>query len=105
MQIGSDSSVAPVSAVSGVSYGAEQTSRTASAPQSAAAENSLNSAAQETLAAVYFTTAAGKNYSANVEEAGAEYIASIPYPPGGSVSGPTVEAAENNLSLRIDELV
>ena len=105
MQIGSDSSVAPVAATSPVTYGTEQTSRATPAPQLAAAQSALNTTEQETLAAVYFTSAAGKNYSANVEEAGSEYVASIPYPPGGSVSGPTIEAAETNLSLRIDELV
>jgi predicted RNase H-like HicB family nuclease len=57
------------------------------------------------VAAVYSTTVAGKSYSGDVEEAGGQYTASVPNLPGGSATGSSVEAAENNLTLTIDELV
>jgi hypothetical protein len=101
MQI-SDSSVAPVAPVSEIQPSKAQTTR-ASASETAI-QNNAGSPADEVLAAVYSTSAAGKNYSASVEQSGSSYIATIPYPPGGSVSGPSIEAAESNLAIRIDEL-
>lgn len=61
--------------------------------------------AEDTLAAVYSATVGGKNYSGSVEQSGGVYSASVPNLPGASASGSSVQAAENNLTLRIDTLV
>jgi predicted RNase H-like HicB family nuclease len=58
-----------------------------------------------TLAASYSTTVGGKNYSGSVEESGGTYVASVGNLPGASASGSSVQSAENNLSIKIDELV
>jgi len=51
------------------------------------------------------TTVAGKQYSGSVEEAGGEYTASVPNVSGATASGSSVDAAENNLVVRIDGFV
>jgi predicted RNase H-like HicB family nuclease len=57
------------------------------------------------MASSYSTTVAGKQYSGSVEESAGEYTATVPSLSGATASGSSVEAAENNLDVRIDELV
>jgi predicted RNase H-like HicB family nuclease len=40
-----------------------------------------------------------------VEESGAVYVASVPALSGATASGSSLVAAENNLTIRVDELV
>jgi predicted RNase H-like HicB family nuclease len=47
----------------------------------------------------------GVQYSGSVEQSGGQYTASVPSLAGASASGSTMQAAEDNLSARIDELV
>jgi predicted RNase H-like HicB family nuclease len=58
----------------------------------------------ETLVSSYSTTVAGTHYSGSVEESGGEYTASVATLAGATASGSSIEAAENNLNARIDEL-
>jgi hypothetical protein len=53
----------------------------------------------------YSTTVGGKQYSGSVEDSGGEYTASVPSLSGATATGSSLTAAENNLTLRIDELV
>jgi predicted RNase H-like HicB family nuclease len=79
---------------------------TSSGAAVSASTQSLSSGAEETQAAVYSTTVAGKNYSGSVvEETGGVYEASVPNMPGATATGSSVQSAENNLSVRIDTLV
>ena len=64
-----------------------------------------SSAAEEMDVSSYSTTIAGKQYSGSVEESGGQYTASVPNLAGATASGSSLAAAENNLDLRIDELV
>jgi hypothetical protein len=57
-----------------------------------------------TLAGTYSTTVSGKSYAESVEKSGGVYVASVPSPPGIRASGPSVEAAENNLDMKLDTL-
>ena len=59
----------------------------------------------ETFAAAYSTTAAGKNYPANVEKSGGAFVASVPDMLGASASGVSVQAAENRLYSVINMMV
>jgi predicted RNase H-like HicB family nuclease len=63
------------------------------------------SAEEETMVSDYSTTVAGTQYSGSVEESGREYTASVPNLAGATATGSSIEAAENNLDNRIDELV
>jgi hypothetical protein len=72
----------------------------------AASTSIQSSTAEEMQAAVYSTTVAGKNYSGSVvEEVGGVYEASVPNVTGATATGSSVQAAENNLSVRINALV
>ena len=53
----------------------------------------------------YSTTVAGKQYSGSVENSGGQYTASVPGLSGASASASSMQAAEDALTLRIDELV
>jgi len=57
------------------------------------------------LVSGYSTSVAGKQYSGSVEESGGQYTASVPSLAGATASGSSIDAAENNLNNRIDELV
>jgi hypothetical protein len=57
------------------------------------------------LVSSYSTTVAGKQYSGSVEDSGGQYTASVSGLAGASASGSSAQAAENALTLRIDELV
>jgi predicted RNase H-like HicB family nuclease len=50
-------------------------------------------------------TLGGKQYSGSVEESGGVYTASVGNLPGASASGSSAQAAEDNLTMRINELV
>jgi hypothetical protein len=53
----------------------------------------------------FSTTVNGKSYSADVTYSNGEYVASDPNLSGAQASGSSVQAAENNLTTRIDILV
>jgi hypothetical protein len=53
----------------------------------------------------FSTTVAGTQYSASVAESGGEYVATASSLAGASADGSSLIAAENSLTLRIDELV
>lgn len=79
---------------------------TAVVSASSIATQSLSSAAEALQAAVYSTIVAGKNYSGSViEEVGGVYEASVPNVLGATATGSSIQAAENNLSVRINALV
>lgn len=60
---------------------------------------------QETFAAAYSTTAAGKHYPADVEKLGPAYVASVPDMTGASVNGVSLQAAETRLNALVNVLV
>ncbi len=62
------------------------------------------SIADEVVSA-YSTSVGGKQYSGSVEESGGEYSAWVPNLARATVTGPSEQAAENNLYARINELV
>ncbi len=64
-----------------------------------------SSAAQQMQETSFSTTIAGKQYSGIVSESNGEYVASDPSLSGATASGSSAIAAENNLTIRIDELV
>ena len=65
-----------------------------------------SAAVQETDQATSFsTTVAGKQYSGSVADSDGTYTASISNLSGATASGSSAQAAENNLNVRIDELV
>jgi hypothetical protein len=53
----------------------------------------------------YSTTVAGKQYSGSVDESDGEYTASISNLSGASATGSSIQAAENSLDTRINEIV
>jgi hypothetical protein len=59
----------------------------------------------ETLAGTYSTTVGGTQYAGSVEEENGSYTASVPSVNGATATGATMIEAENNLTIRIDELV
>jgi hypothetical protein len=61
--------------------------------------------AQEELVSGYAMTVGKQQYAADVEESGGNYTVSVENLVGGTATGNTELAAENNLQLRIDELV
>ncbi len=62
-------------------------------------------ATAEMLVSSYSTTVNGTRYSGSVVQSGSEYTASVSSLPGATATGASITAAENNLSVRIDELV
>jgi hypothetical protein len=135
MQIGSISSIPAIDAASPASITAETTgSRTAKAASpeghaetsavasvdtqpasvsvgTGSARVSLSqgviSGAEQALAAVYTTAVAGHNYLGTVQQTAGEYLASVADPPAPPISGvgSSIQAAENNLTMVIDETV
>jgi len=63
------------------------------------------SSEEEELVTSYTTTVAGKSYSGSVEKSGSQYTASVGNLAGATASGSSAAAAENNLTVKIDELV
>jgi hypothetical protein len=62
-------------------------------------------AAEEMQETGFSTTVAGTQYSGSVAESGGKYVASVASLSGASASGSSLISAENNLTIRIDELV
>lgn len=116
MQIGSISSIAPIAPDTAASRASASAASTASSdsdasspaksPASAASAPAISAQAQNNLmAAAYSTSVGGKTYSGSVSETGGVYEVSVPNMPGAHASGSSIQAAENNLNMRIDELV
>jgi len=61
--------------------------------------------AEEELVSGYAMTVGHQQYAAAVEQSGGNYTASVENVTGGTATGSSELAAENNLQLRIDELV
>jgi hypothetical protein len=59
----------------------------------------------ETLVGSYATTVNGTQYAGSVEEENGAYTASVPNVSGATATGASEMEAENNLTIRIDELV
>jgi hypothetical protein len=59
------------------------------------------------LAAVYTTSVAGHDYLGMVQQTAGEYVASAADPPAPPITGTgsSIQAAENNLTVVIDEMV
>jgi hypothetical protein len=53
----------------------------------------------------FSTTVAGKQYSGSVNQSNGQYTASIPGLAGASASASSMQAAEDALTLRINEIV
>jgi hypothetical protein len=106
---GSSSAVAPSSTTSST------TSTSSSTPSSGArghgggggGGSAAASAASEveTLVGSYSTTVGGTQYAASVEKQDGSYVASVPNVSGATATGASLIDAENNLTVRIDELV
>ncbi|HTW79940.1 MAG TPA: hypothetical protein VME23_10395 [Terracidiphilus sp.] len=64
------------------------------------------SAVSQLMSDVSFsTTVNGKTYNADVTSSNGEYVADDPDLSGAEATGSSVEAAENNLSTRIEVIV
>jgi predicted RNase H-like HicB family nuclease len=59
----------------------------------------------ETLVGTYSTTVAGTQYAGSVEEQDGSYVASVLNVSGATATGTSMIDAEDNLTVRIDELV
>lgn len=57
------------------------------------------------MAASYSTHVGGKSYAGSVSEINGVYTVAVPNVPGAHATGSSIQAAENNLNMRIDELV
>jgi hypothetical protein len=81
----------------------------ASAPPPAAAPSggtaAVASASAALISSSYSTTVGGKSYSGSISQSNGTYTVSVPNLPGASVSGSSLQAAENALTVRIDTLV
>lgn len=62
-------------------------------------------AAQAMQISNYSMTVNGTQYDGSIVESGGQYTASVPNLPGATATGSSLAAAENNLNIRIDELV
>ncbi|HEX4650596.1 MAG TPA: hypothetical protein VH250_03740 [Granulicella sp.] len=92
---------------SGVSANIASTiSSNKSVSQSQPSQNVL-SPLDEALAAVYTTSVAGHDYLGTVQQTAGEYVASAADPPAPPITGigASIQAAENNLTVVIDEMV
>ncbi len=76
-----------------------------SSSRPASTQSSSDASQEDTLAAVYSASVGGKAYSGSVDESGGQYSASVPNLPGATASGSSIQAAESNLTLKIDMLV
>ena len=94
----STAAASPTSSKSGSSSGSSSSGSGGGGSSAAAA------AAAEEMVGSFTTTVAGVHYSASIMESGGTYTASAPNIPGASASGASESAAENALTLRIDEM-
>jgi hypothetical protein len=67
---------------------------------------SVLSPLDQALAAVYTTSVAGHDYLGTVQQTAGEYVASAADPPAPPITGvgSSIQAAENNLTVVIDEM-
>jgi predicted RNase H-like HicB family nuclease len=63
------------------------------------------SASAALISSSYSTSVGGKSYSGSITQSNGTYTVSVPNLPGASVSGSSLQAAENALTVRIDTLV
>jgi len=82
-------------------------SSSVSSNKSASQSQSVLSPLDEALAAVYTTSVAGHDYLGTVQQTAGEYVASAADPPAPPITGvgASIQAAENNLTVVIDEMV
>jgi hypothetical protein len=89
--------------------GAKPASNAASASTAGSASSAQSAASAKSAAtllnAVYTTTVGGKRYSGNISHANGVYTISVPNVPGATVTAASLQAAEAELYIRIDELV
>lgn len=121
MHIGSISSVAPIApepiaqrpvqarAASNPTDSDASTESHASAPKPSSVHASATPASapaikNDPMVAAYSTHVAGKGYAGSVSENNGIYYVSVPNLPGAHATGTSIQSAENNLTLRIDEL-
>jgi acetylornithine/succinyldiaminopimelate/putrescine aminotransferase len=71
----------------------------------AAAASSASAVSQLMTDASFSTTVGGKTYSADVTYSNGQYVADDSNLPGAEATGSSLQAAENNLTARIDVLV
>jgi hypothetical protein len=75
------------------------------APAAPHSGGTASSASEDLISATYSTTIGGKSYSGSVQEqAGGQYVASVPNLPGATAGGSSIQAAEDNLGLVINIL-
>jgi len=96
-----------MAATSASSTGGASTAASATSAHghSSGGASASSSAVAETLVSSYSTTVSRTQYSGSVEESGGEYVASVPDLSGATARGSNLMTAENNLTVRIDELV
>jgi hypothetical protein len=90
-------------ATSGVSSSVSSNKGASQSQQSSSVLSPLDQA----LAAVYTTSVAGHDFLGTVQQAAGEYVASAADPPAPPITGigSSIQAAENNLTVVIDEMV
>ncbi len=103
------SKTAPSSSSSAAAQPATASHAAVSAPATVSSfstqlQTSLASGPISKLPSPYAAVAEGKSYSGIVEESAGEYVASVPNPPGASAAGATVQIAEDNLEVKLDQL-
>ncbi len=101
----SSTSAAPGSASATTTSTSAAPAKGSHAHASSSQSSATSASVMETLVSGYSTTVNGTQYSGSVEESGGEYTASVPNLAGATATGASLEAAENSLNLRIDELV
>ena len=99
------SAASTTSAASSTSSASTITPASSGGDYSSGGASAGSSAAVETLVTSYSTTVGGTQYSGSVEESDGEFVASVPTLSGATATGSSEIAAENNLDVRIDELV
>jgi hypothetical protein len=113
MQIGNISSIpaldaaTPASATAASGVSASGVSANISSSKGASqSQPGVLSPLDEALAAVYTTSVAGHDYLGMVQQTAGEYVASAADPPAPPITGTgsSIQAAENNLTVVIDEM-
>jgi hypothetical protein len=109
MQIDSISSAGGVDAtspVAPVNSGHSTGAQSAAQKQTEQPQGNLSSV-EQALAAVYTTSVAGHQYAATVQQTDGQYLASAADPPSPPVTGvgSSIQSAEANLTLMLDERV
>jgi hypothetical protein len=87
---------------------AGQASKSASgqaAPPPQSEASAVSTATSTLVSTTYSTSVGGKSYSASISQANGVYTLSVPNVPGAHVSGSSLNAAESELTVKIDTLV